>query len=320
MEIYNEEDGFDTWGGPYGSVTYIQRYAEILCGTYGRIRTFNSSIAIVMGGLAYDLFNDNQGATNGTNRYFFTNLVPELQRQDPVNGCTDAVNFHHYRLLISNWGNNGNIASPVAGLRRTMCRTNPSYPAFCNLSTNQTKRLIQTEGGISSGTTSFYDYSSPSIQASFVAKSYSWALFQDVKEMSWWDFADWNNTADYFSLHGLVTSTTNGSQPKLAYRAYYLAAAELGWPATQARRSLSSVEFTAAGGEGYSFYRDYPNDVSHGMVIAWNNTGGAVSVTLNPAANAVMDKYGSIVCQYCAPTISLPADGSPLYFFQINPW
>ena len=295
VEIYNEPDSWSTWGN------IPAQYAQLLCSTYSRVHMVQPSVPVIMGGLAYDAWGT---APNGFSQYFFTNLAPQLKALDPSTGCTDAINFHHYTPSPT-W-ETGGISSAISSLRRTMDKNAMSQP------------IVQTEGGAASANLCGWQ-GTPTKQAAFAAKVFPWMMSQNVRSMDWFPFHDVpNSDLGCYGSHGLENADTS-HKPSLA--SYQGSTRLLGDPNTAFLHALASTNFTGpiGAGEGYSFNRQHPGDVNHGLITAWNNNPGtSVTLLLTPQPSLVTDQYDNTLCYPCSTSIPLPIDGTVIYAYALG--
>jgi hypothetical protein len=261
-EFYNEPDAGDRLRAEYGASYWGHfgaEYAQMLCAVYPVIKAANPRAQVVLGGLAYDNFEDQGG---GFVREFLDDVLAAGGGQ-----CFDVMNFHYYPVFQPVWAPYG------AGLSG---KANYLYDRLRQYGLAD-KRMICTEAGWHS------DYeSTPEIQARYVVKLFAQSLASHLDMMIWWT---WIDPGGYYGANGLLTQ---GLQRKPAFYAYQTAARLLGRAAFQ--RALSAAELGNPALEGYLF-------TSSGapLYVFWSNDGQSRSVALSLSRARVRNLYGEIV-------------------------
>jgi hypothetical protein len=201
-ELYNEPDG----GSKPGDVrwgNFGAEYAEMLAVAYPAIKAADPRAKVLLGGIAYDWFED-QVEQPGP---FVRSFLPDVLAAGG-GAYFDVLNFHVYPAFAPNW-----VASPDDGpglFEKT--QTLRALLAEYGL----TKPIMITEAGSHSnadGTTP----RTPENQASYVVALYAQALAADVDTMIWfmlYDPPEW-----YQNKNGLMT-IENPPSLKLAYYTY----------------------------------------------------------------------------------------------------
>jgi hypothetical protein len=279
-EIYNEEDSTQTgWG------TNAAGYAALLHQDYMIIKAIAPQTDVVMGGLAYDWFQD-QCQPNGTCGPFVRNFLPNFLAAGG-GGWTDAVNFHHYPRTF--WSSLGAV---VQSLRTTMQAANVQKP------------LLWTE---TSAPSSPQYQGSLEEQSAYVAQAYASGLGLGLNAITWFPLQDFTSTTfRFFTTDGLMNLDNSYKPSFLAYQvaAGYLESALFLRPLTAQELVGTTV------GEGYVFLESDGN----GVTVAWTRQGTGSESLLATRVRAVKNKYGQAV----AYTVSngqaiIPLSTDPVY-------
>jgi hypothetical protein len=291
-EIYNEEDSTQTgWG------TDAAGYAALLHQDYTIIKAIAPQTDVVMGGLAYDWFQDQcqgpwqPGGFRGTEPNltcgpFVRNFLPNFLAAGGGT-FTDAVNFHHYPRSF--WSSLGAV---VQSLRTTMQVANVQKP------------LLWTE---TSSPSSAEFQGSLEEQAGYVAQAYASGLGLGLNAITWFPLQDFTSTTfRYFATDGLMNLDNSYKPSFLAYQVAsgYLATALLLRPLTPSEFAGTTV------GEGYVFLENDGN----GVTVAWTHQGTGSESLAAAHVRAVKNKYGQAV----AYTVSngqaiIPLSTDPVY-------
>ncbi|HEX6607678.1 MAG TPA: S-layer homology domain-containing protein, partial [Chloroflexia bacterium] len=279
-EIYNEEDSTQTgWG------TNAAGYAALLHQDYLIIKAIAPQTDVVMGGLAYDWFQD-QCQPNGTCGPFVRNFLPNFLAAGG-GAWTDAVNFHHYPRTF--WPSLGAV---VQALQTTLQAAHVQKP------------LLWTE--TSSPSSPEYQ-GSLEAQSAYVVQAYASGLGQGLNAITWFPLQDFTSTTfRYFTTDGLM-NLDNSYKP--SFLAYQVAAGYLG--RALFLRPLTAQELVGTTvGEGYLFLETDGN----GVTVAWTRQGTGSESLLAAHVRAVKNKYGRAV----AYTVSngqaiIPLSTDPVY-------
>jgi len=100
-EILNEPDAIPGYRCGSGVMNYGfagAQYANLLQGAYTRIKALDPSATVIMGGMAYDHFVDEDPVNNKFNRYFL-DAVMEAGGAPYM----DGVNFHYFHDFAGSW-------------------------------------------------------------------------------------------------------------------------------------------------------------------------------------------------------------------------
>ena len=217
-EMYNEPDNVLGAFGNQGAA-----YAAMLNAVYPVIDSANPAALVVMGGVAMDWFEDQ----NGT---FDREFVDDVLRAC-IKPCFDVANFHYYPVFRGKWEQYGrDIIGKATYLRQRLALYGYDRP------------VINTE----TGWTYSDVWGSPALQARYVPKTYVRGIAADLAIISWYAMLD----ADP-SLPGLL----GGSYPSFTLRPSYQAFQRLISLLGRARyvRALSVTETDSPFIEGYVF-------------------------------------------------------------------
>lgn len=201
FELYNEPDAGNLardkrWGN------YGKEYAEMLAAVYPAIKNANPNAKVLLGGIAYDWFEENNGP------YVRTFLDTVL-----ANGggnFFDIMNFHQYPPFAASWG-----APNGPGLLE---KTNAVRAKLTEFGFGD-KPLVITESGAHSNDAVGLPLT-PELQARYVTMLYTQVMAGNVDFMIWFMFYD--PAAAYPYKNGLLTEATGNTRPirKLSFDAY----------------------------------------------------------------------------------------------------
>jgi len=247
-EIYNEPDRGLGNDGPSkrGWGDDGDKYASLLEVIYPAVNAANPEAMIVMGGLAYDWFEDQGGP-----------FVREfLDRVLDAGGGDffDVMNYHVYPYFWNNW------TSPQSPglLEKTFFIKNKlasyGYPD---------KPSLITEAGWHSNDLPGVP-SSPEIQARYVVEMFTQAIAAGSETMVWWQLHDPTDAWPY--RNGLITNVDNPSplEPKPSYLAFQTAVKEIG--SADFHRILSDAETGSSSMEAYEMRDPY---LKRTVYVAW---------------------------------------------------
>lgn len=268
-EIYNEPDrgslGYDfRWGN------YAGEYAQLLAAVYPAVKNANPQAQVLLGGMAYDWFEDQGG-------YFVRTFLDDLLSAGGGD-YFDIINFHVYPVFWMNWTNQESpgLLEKASFIKDKMAGY--GYPD---------KPIIASEAGWHSNDHSQFP-STPEIQARYVAELFTQSLAAELKTMIWWMLHD--PVGNHAYENGLLTNDSP-PQAKLAFYAYQNAVSQLG--SASFHRILPVNETGASEMEAYEF-RD--NLHRQTVYVAWLNPISATGVKpLRIAASLanVIDIYGA---------------------------
>jgi hypothetical protein len=241
-ELYNEEDGGDRlrarYGGGYWG-SFGAEYAELLCAVAPAAKAASSNAKIVLGGLAYDWFEEDGGP-------FVRAFLDDVLTAGGGH-CLDALAFHYYPPFEAVWAPYGPGLSGKANYLRSKLGPygHNSHP------------LLVTEAGYHSNDDPSWP-STDEIQASYVIKLFTQAIASHIPMMIWFS---WTDLANYWAASGLLDVDR---QPKLSYGALTAAQRKLG--AASFQRRLSDGETGSPQVEAYRFQGS-----SFPLYVIWAN-------------------------------------------------
>ncbi len=241
-EFYNEPDAnddyFEAGWGHYG-----EQYASLLETAYSSVKAANPVAQVVLGGIAYDWFEDQNGP-------FVRDFLDDVLAAGGGNHF-DVMNFHAYPSFAFNWTTQGpGLLEKTQFVRDKLAQYGVGH-----------KPIMITEAGWHSNNPP-HSPSSPEIQARYVVELLTQSMAADIDVMIWWMLHDPGN---FYTENGLVTDDDD-PQPKLAFYAYRTAVAELSTAHFEYR--LSDAQTGATDMEAYRFV-----DHVHGRLVyvAWLN-------------------------------------------------
>ena len=233
-EFYNEPDNGDELAAQYGGSIWGDHgaeYARLLCDAYPAIKLASPNAKIVLGGLAYDYFEEEGGVF--VRRFLDDVLVAGGGR------CLDFMNFHYYPFFESRWMPYGPGLSGKANYLRSKLA---SY-GFGSLP------FVITEAGHHSNAYPEQP-STPEIQSAYVVKLFTQAISSNIQTMIWFS---WYDLSGYWAATGLLTTSL---EPKPSYTAFRVARNKLG--ASQFQRRLTTAEVGSSDVEAYLFRKSNP--------------------------------------------------------------
>jgi len=263
FEMYNEPDagveinatfGHSYWG-PFGD-----QYAAMLCAVYPAVKAANPDAQVLLGGIAYDNFLDDQG--NGA---FVREFLGDVLAAGG-GSCFDVMNFHYYPVFEATWAPYG----PGISGKANYLRANYSLVG---------KPMAVTESGWHSDEYSSWP-STETMQARYVIKLFTQARNSDFLALTWWT---WIDPGGGYAANGLLTGDL---QPKLAYYAYQDAAERLGTAAFVASANLGHTAVQA--------YR-FVSPESHPFYVLWSDDEVWHQVSLPFSQGQLVDMYGNVL-------------------------
>jgi len=265
-EIYNEPDAgprpdLNRWGAKGAE------YAQMLQTIYPVVKAANPDAKILLGGLAYDWFDDAGGP-------FIRSFLDDVL----ANGggdYFDIMNFHAYSRNAGEWATQGvGIIEKTAFIREKLRSYELDKPIFITESGEHSNNL-------------FGQPSSQEQQNRTVVEVFTQAMAADVEALMWFSLAD--SPAPYFYENGLVT-TGDSATRKPSFDVYTTAVAMLG--KTHYIRQLEPTETDAPEMEVYQFQNNIHN---HTLYVAWLNpidTNTTLPLTLDAAQGTQIDIFG----------------------------
>jgi hypothetical protein len=223
-EFWNEPDSFTGDQIKYHWGMYPERYAAMLRAVRPVVLAADPHAKLVMGGIAYDHFEEDGGPFN---RSFVDGFLAAGGGEE-----IDYFNFHYYVQNI-HWCS---LTAKLDELRGKLAAHNVNAP------------IITTETGFTSSTE---HQSDPDTQSLYVAQTYAQALGEGMRSVLWFAAKDFRTDVpgwQIFKDSGLLDLNGN---PKPSYHAYRVAVSQIG-ERTPAR-ALGSGEGITAPARGYEF-------------------------------------------------------------------
>ena len=241
-ELYNEPDAAipeTGWGNAPA------RYAAMLKVVYPAIKKASPKAKVLIGGLAYDDFQDQGGPFSRT----FLRDVAAAGGGDYF----DIMNFHAFPAFAPNWttAQGPGLLQKTQAVRGEMSQLGLDQPIMIT----ESGHFVDGKPGLES---------SPELQMRYVAELYAQAMAANVEALIWFSLNDLD-PAYYDHVTGLVTRA-DPPRKRPAYRAYQFAAQQLG-TATFHQQLVNSAT-TAAGMEVYEFRDQTPKRT---IYVAWLN-------------------------------------------------
>lgn len=266
-ELYNEPDGGSVISAELGSGAYWghygAEYAAMLCALYPAVKAADSEAQILLGGIAYDHFIEDNGA-------FVRGFIDDVLWHGG-GACVDMMNFHYYPYFEARWAPYGDgLAGKAAYLRDRLSKYNLDHLP-----------MVVTEAGHHSN--DYADYpSTPEEQASYVLKLFVQSMSARLEFMIWWTWVDLPPSS-YWGTTGLLTAT---GETKPAYLAYQQARARLGQ--SYFRRELPPGETGNASARVYQF------NGNRTFYVAWSTTGIPQTIRIPGTEVVLTDLYGHV--------------------------
>ena len=218
----------------------------MLCAVYPAAKAASPNAKIVLGGLAYDWFQEDGGP-------FVRAFLDDVLAAGGGH-CLDALAFHYYPPFESAWAPYGPGLSGKANYLRSKL---DSYG-------HNGLPLLVTEAGYHSNDDPSWP-STPEIQSGYVIKLFTQAIASNIPVMIWFS---WTDLANYWAASGLLEVDR---QPKLSYGAFTAARRKLG--AASFQRRLSDDETGSSQVEAYRFQGS-----SFPLYVVWANGADARTV------------------------------------------
>ena len=232
-EFYNEPDNTAAQGGDPHWGGEGDQYAQMLASIYSPVKTANPDAQVLLGGLAYDWFIEDEGPFDSQ----FLDDVLSAGGGDYF----DIMNFHIYPYFWSNWTDQ---ESPALLEKAEYLRDVLAGYGYSD------KPFVITEAGWHSNVPDNPDApaSSPEEQARYVVELFTQAIAADSDGMIWWMLYDIGGFYPYDN--GLITNEAV-PQTKPSFTAYQVISSELETAVFQ--RILSDAETKASDMEAYEF-------------------------------------------------------------------
>jgi len=269
-EFYNEPDeSFEPgWGGEG------DQYAHMLSVIYAPVKYANPSAQVLMGGLAYDWFDDQGG-------HFDKDFLEDVLNAGGGD-FFDIMNFHVYPIFWYNWTDH---KSPGLLEKANVLRDRLADYGYFD------KPFVVTEAGWHSnvpGEPDDLDAGDPEDQARFVVELFTQSMAARLDIMIWWMLYDPGGTYPY--ENGLVTND-DIPQTKPAFVSYQVAESVL--RSARFQRILPDSETHAPDMEAYEFL-DRVNQRT--VYVAWLDpidAAGTKPLRVPGSIVTVRDIYGA---------------------------
>jgi hypothetical protein len=236
-EFYNEPDGRSRWGHEG------DKYANMLATIYPLVKQANPEAKVLLGGLAYDWFEEQNGS-------FVYDFLPDVLAAGGGD-YFDIMAFHAYPAFAGFWADRGpGLAEKSAAIRTVLADYGREKP------------LMITESGAHSND-AVTSPSTPEIQASYVVELYTQAKAADVDVVIGCMLYD--PPPQYIYMHGLVTDGAPSIR-KLAYSTYQQSVEQLADAVFD--RKLTDNE---VGDPDMFAYRFTKPDAGTALYVVWMN-------------------------------------------------
>ena len=273
-EIYNEPDNgnvlFAEQGAGYFGHT-PEAYVDILEAVYQPIKAVDPEAKVLLGGLAYDLWESADGP-----------FVEDFLDQVLINGGAayfDLMNFHYYLAFRANWEPYGHdILGKLAYLREKVAGYGVDKPFACT----ETGWFTNPDAG-----------GSDEVQSRYIVQSFVRSMAADLAPVIWftlldneWDPRNW----------GLLDLSL---EPKPSYYAYRTLTAQLSradyvGELGSTSRWIGSEETTSVLVEAYRF----ATPAGRTIIVAWVNDDVTVTLVQPAPQVTVIDKFGGETIVY----------------------
>lgn len=265
-EFYNEPDNGSRLAAERGGAYWGHfgaDYARMLCTVYPIIKAANPRAQVVLGGLAYDWFEEQNGP-------FVREFLDDVLAAGGGN-CFDVMNFHYYPAFEPVWSPYG----PGLSGKANYLRDKLAQYGMVN------KPMICTETGWFSGNHPNIP-STPEEQSKYVVKLFTQSIASGLQYSIWFSLID---PGPFYGDFGLLTQNL---QPKPAFYVYRVAVKMLARSSFQ--RALSPLELGNPALEGYLLTT--PN--SQALYVLWSNDESTRTVYLPIPRARVTDMYGNV--------------------------
>jgi hypothetical protein len=296
-ELWNEPDSA---GGPQNSYnwgTHGALYASMLKAIRPAVRAADPVVQIVLGGVAYDNFQEGGGP-------FYRPFLDDLLNAGGGQ-YLDVFNFHYYVQNI-HWCS---LSEKLKELRAKLSAKGLNIP------------IISTEVGFTSEQAAG---GSDDLQSLYVAQAYAQSAGEGMLSATWFAAKDLNIAnpgLNIFRLSGLL-DLSGKAKPSLS--AYKVASTQIGQrPAT---RALGKADGLAGTMRGFEFGATATQPGSMWVLWAWDLSTNEGCGTLPPArtftigskltpnVKRVVDMYGQPVpLKGAIDTLTFPLDARPVY-------
>ena len=292
-EFYNEPDGGSELRARYGQSYwghFGDKYAEMLKAVYPVIKAANPDAKVVIGGLAYDWFEDQGGP-------FVREFLDDVLRAGGGD-YFDIMNFHYYAPFAPYWDAYGpGLVGKANYLRNKLAEYGIEKPIIC------------TETGWHSNNNEPFP-SSPQMQAEYVVKTFAQGIAARLPIVIWFMMVDLKT---YPWRNGLITEELT---PKPAYYAYQVARRELG------RATIKQILDSTEDIEGYLFAN---GPEGKDIYVLWSKQEVTRTISLDMPYVKVIDLYGEVSEVYDGDDgsvdnrVEIQVGPSPIYIQGSNP-
>jgi hypothetical protein len=264
-ELYNEPDNGSQWHAQKPGYGYFghqpEAYVALLKSLYNPIKTVDPQAVILLGGLAYDNWDD------GSNGLPFVRDFLDKVLAQGGGAYFDWMNFHYYPAY-PHWDAYGHgIIGKATFLRNKLAEYGVRKPIVC------------TESGMWSDAA---HGGSDELQGRYVAQVYARSAAAKIQPTIWFHLVDEASLGTW--KYGLLNPDLS---PKPSFSAYKTAADQLG--SAQYIRSLGSDETGTDQLEAYEF--STPGSSTR-VIVAWTNDEASHPLILQADEVVLMAKYG----------------------------
>ncbi len=282
-EIYNEPDRrINTTDGRWGK--HPTEYAAMLAAVYPVIKSQNPNAQVLLGGLAYDWFEEEAGV-------FVRSFLDDVLAAGGGDHF-DIFNFHAYPAFAHNWLPPGVTDGGVALLQKA------EY-LRAKLATYglDDKPVFITEAG-------WHSNNAPNapgneeMQARYLPQLFIQSLAADADVMIWWMLYDPGG-----GWHNGLTTNDNPPRPKLAFTAYQTIVNQL-----TGREFVRALSHAETGNTAMEAYELTSHVTGAAFYTAWLNpveTEATAMLSLPGETAGITDMFGAL-----GGTITDAADGA----------
>ena len=271
-EIYNEPDrAGDTASPAWGDDG--DKYAAMLQVVYPAVKAANPNAQVVMGGIAYDAFEDQGGS-------FVRSFMDDVLAAGGGN-YFDVMNFHAYPAFNLNWvpteGDGPGLYEKTLAIRSKL----QSY--------GFNKPIVVTEAGWHSSDHPTVP-GSQEIQARYVTELFTQAMAADLDVMIWWMLFD--PGGGYPFDNGLVTNADSTITTKASFTAFQVGVDFLSTSRFEAVLKGPALGTPATDVVAYQFD---DKTLNRKVYVAWVNpvvTGQEYLIQINGSQATVYNIYG----------------------------
>ncbi|HWQ84500.1 MAG TPA: hypothetical protein VN363_08045 [Anaerolineales bacterium] len=309
-EILNEPDAIPGYRCGDGVMNYAYagaQYASLLQGAYTTIKALNPTAKVILGGMAYDHFVDEDTAENRFYRYFLDDVI-----NAGAAPYMDGVNFHYFKNYAAGWEGwtNGNGSPTCEGIINVDEGGDTFYHPWgfditakashvserLRVCHNVSKPLWLTEIGANGigPNNSFYHYTQtptepfPHLygatledQARYVFTIHARGFATGAENITWYAMKTIPDLTP-IDFQGLLYDARDGSaldnSPKPAFAAYKTMTRELG--SYRFDKWVAFDPATRPAAEAYQFQHLAGSAGGKPKLVAWSNSGSSVPLSL----------------------------------------